>query len=207
MDALTQYTHWDEDEIELTTLRKIAYAKELYDAQVRETEKAEYIKKVLLQDYVNQIRQHMSRYDYFGEHIRKAQKEVGERLKKDRPHLETIKRFLMDDFLNNDKTFKLVKIISGGYEGYYWRFEFTGYGKTIYIEVPVMARLTPENVHHANYGMFAFGVYESEYCYHMVKGTYEMKELAATIKEWVERERKKGSVEKRKSNEDLGVEE
>jgi hypothetical protein len=57
-----------------------------------------------------------------------------------------------------------------------------------------MARLTPENVEYAHYGMFAFGVYESDSCSTMLKGTYEMKELAATIKEWVERECKKVSV-------------
>lgn len=187
MEAYERYSIWDEDEIETKTLRKIAYARELYDAQVKEAEKAEYIRQVLLQDYVNQIKEHRSRYDYMNI-ISEAQKEVGKRLKKDRPHYETIKTFLLEDFLNNDKNFKLVKIISGGYEGYYWRFEFTGYGKTIYIEIPVMGRLTPDNIAYAHYGMFAFGVYENNCCYRMLKGTYEMKELAAFIKEYVERE-------------------
>lgn len=190
MEAMTQHTYWDEDEYESSILKKIAYARELYEAQVKEAEKAEYIKKALLQDYVDKIKEHGSRYDYI-DIFSKAQKEVGEKLKKNRPHYETVKRFLMEDFLNNDKTFKLTKIISGGYEGYYWRFEFTGYGKTIYIEIPRMNRLTPENIAYANYGMFTFGVYDSVHCYRMIKGTYEMKEIAATIKEWVERECKK----------------
>ena len=93
----------------------------------------------------------------------------------------------MEDFLNNDKNFKLTKIISGGYEGYYWRFEFAAYGKTVYIEIPVMSRLTPENIEYAHYGMFVFGVYESNCCYRLLKGTYEMKELAAFIKEYFEK--------------------
>lgn len=185
MEAYERYSFWGEDEYESAILRKIAYARELYEAQVKKAEKEEYIKNVLLEDYVNQIREHRSRYDYV-DIIGMAQKEVGKRLKKDRPHLETLKRFLMEDFLNNDKNFKLTKIISGGYEGYYWRFEFTAYGKTVYIEIPVMSRLTKDNIEYAHYGMFAFGVYESEHCSRMLKGTYEMKELAGFIKDWVD---------------------
>lgn len=196
---MTRYWDGIEDEYESMTLKKIAYARELYDAQVKEAEKAEYIKKVLLQDYVDQIKEHKSRYDVI-DIFSKAQEEAGERLKKNRPHYETLKRFLMEDFLNNDKNFKLVKLISGGYEGYYWRFEFTAYGQTVYIEIPRVNRITVDNVHYANYGMFGFGVYENDCCYRMIKGTYEMKELAATIKEWVERECKKGSSETRVGN-------
>lgn len=185
MEAYTHYSPWDEEEYESKILRKIAYARELYYAQVKKAEKEEYIKNVLLEDYVNHVREHISRYDLLNI-IGAAQKEIDKRLKKERPHLETVKRFLMEDFLNNDKNFKLTKIISGGYEGYYWRFEFTAYGKTVYIEIPVMNRLTKDNIVHANYGMFAFGVYESDHCYRMLKGTYEMKELAAFIKDWVD---------------------
>ena len=193
MEPMTYHSAWGKDEYESSILKKIAYARELYEVQVKEAERAEYIKNVMLQDYVNQIKEHRSHYDLI-DIFSKAQKEVGEKLKKNRPHYESLKRFLMEDFLNRDKNFKLVNLISGGYEGYYWRFELTGYGKTIYIDVPIMARLTPKNVEYAHYGMFAFGVYESDSCYTMLKGTYEMKELAATIKEWVERECEKGSV-------------
>ena len=185
METWSYYGPGSEYEYEQNTLRKIAYARELYDAQVKKAEKEEYIKNVLLEDYVNQIKERRSRYDVLNIYS-KAQDEIGKRLKKDRPNYETIKRFLMEDFLNNDKNFKLTKITSGGYEGYYWRFEFDAYGKTVYIEIPVMSRLTPKNVEYANYGMFAFGVYENDYCYRMLKGTYEMKELAGFIKDWVE---------------------
>ena len=174
---------WDEEEYEAATMKNITYAKALYEAQVQKVKKEEYIKKLLLEDYVDHIRQHKSRYDYvniFG----KAQDEVGKRLKKDRPHYETVKQFLMDDFLNNDKTFKLIKIISGGYEGYYWRFEFTGYGKTSFIEIPVMSRLTSDNIEYANHGMFVFGVYDSESCYRVLKKSYSIKEISEFIKDY-----------------------
>lgn len=192
MEAYNYYSIWDEDGYESRTLRKIAYARELYDAQVKKAEKEEYVKDLLLQDYVNQIKEHVSRYDLLSI-IGKAQEEIGKRLKKERPHLETVKMFLMEDFLNDDKNFKLTKIIQGGYEGYYWRFEFDAYGKTVYIEIPMMSRLTKDNIEYAHYGMFTFGVYESDHCSRMLKGTYRIKELAATIKEWAEKEKEKES--------------
>lgn len=183
MNALTQYTFWDEDELEKATLKRIEYAKTLYEAQVQKVKKEEYIKNVLLQDYVNQIKEHRSRYDLINI-FSKAQDEIGKRLKKDRPHYETIKRLLMEDFLNNDKTFKLVSIVCGGYEGYYWRFEFTGYGKTSFIEIPMMSRIAPDNVEYANYGMFVFGVYDSDSCYRSLIRSYSIKDISEFIKEY-----------------------
>lgn len=169
-----------------TTLEKIAYAKNVYECQVIKAEREEYIKNALLQNYVDQIREWKCRYDMATNIIAKAQGEVGERLKKDRPNLETVKRWLMEDFLNNDKSFKLEHIISGGYEGYYWRFEFSRNGKGCYIEIPVKNRLTPKNVEYAHYGMFVFGIKESEHYWRMLKGTYEMQELAGVIKDWAD---------------------
>lgn len=174
---------YSDADLESITLTKIGYAKSLYDAQIHKVKKEEYIKDLLLEDYVNQIKEHESRYDHINI-IGKAQDEVGKRLKKERPHFEIIKGFLMEDFLNNDKTFKLVKIISGGYEGYYWRFEFTGYGKTSYIEIPVMSRITSKNVAYAHYGRFAFGVYDSEHCYRLLKTSYSMQEISEFIRDY-----------------------
>ena len=170
------------------TLEKIDYAKSLYEAQIKKAEKEEYIKNLLLEDYVNQIRQYFTRYDVvdiFG----KAQKEIGKRLKKERPHLETIKRFVMDDFLSNDKNFKLQKIVSCGYENYAWKIEFEAYRKTVYIEIPVKKHLTCENVHLANDGMFAFGVYESEYYLQTLKRSYDIKTMSDYIREWAIKEK------------------
>lgn len=165
------------------TLEKIDYAKSLYEEQIKKAEKEEYIKNLLLEDYVNQIKQYFTRYDVidiFG----KAQKEVGKKLKKERPHLETIKQFIMDDFLSNDKNFKLQKIVSCGYEGYAWQIEFTAYGKTVLIEIPVKKRLTAENVHYANDGMFVFGVYESEHYIRILKKCYGIEAMSDYIREW-----------------------
>ncbi len=165
-------------------LEKIDYAKWLHEEQVKRVEKEEYIKALLLEDYINQIRQYITRYD-FVDIFPCAQKEVGKKLKKERPHLETIKTFILEDFFSNDKTFKLQKIVSCGYEGYAWKIEFAGYGKTVFIEIPVKKHLTPENVHYAHDGMFAFGVYECEYYMTVLKKSYDIKAMADYIKEWV----------------------
>ena len=168
-----------------TTLEKIAYAKNLYEAQVMKAEREAYIKDVLLENYVDKVKSHLSRYDLIDIYSQ-AQEEIGKKLKKDRPHFETIKSFLMEDFLNNDKSFKLEKIISCGYENYAWQFEFKRNGKVCYIKVPYMRNLTAEHLEHANYGMYTFGIQESEHFWRMLKGTYEMQELAGFIKDWAE---------------------
>ena len=170
-----------------TTLEKIAYAKQLYDAQVVKAEREEYIRDVLLQNYVDKVKDHMTKYDALrNELFSKAQAEIGARLKKDRPNLEHLKGFLMRDFLNNDKSFKLEKIISCGYENYCWRFEFRRNGTRCYIEIPIKRNLTTKNLEYAHYGMFVFGTIENDYIYQTFKGTYEMQELAGFIKDWTE---------------------
>ena len=89
--------------------------------------------------------------------------------------------------MNNDKKFKLKKIISYGYEGYAWRFVFEGYGKTIDITVPYMRNITTENVKYAHYGMFTFSVQEAEHVWKMLKGSYEMSEIAQIVKDYVKK--------------------
>lgn len=165
-------------------LEKIRYAKELYDEQVEKVKKEQYILGALHQDVVDRVRERKSRYDYL-EIYRKAQEEIGNRYKKDRRHFETVQSFLREDFLNNDKKFKLKKIISCGFEDYAWRFEFEGYGKTIDISVPYMRNITTKNVQYAHYGMFTFSVEETEHVWKMLKGSYEMSEIAQTIKDYV----------------------
>ena len=165
-------------------LENIRYAKSLYDYQVEKVKKEQYILNALHQDVVDKIRERRSRYDYI-DIYRKAQEETGNRYKKDRYHFETVQSFLREDFLDNDKNFKLKKIISCGFEDYAWRFEFEGYGKTIDICVPYMRNITTKNVQYAHYGMFTFSVEGSPHYWEMLKGSYEMSEIAQTIKDYV----------------------
>lgn len=167
------------------TLLAIGYSKSLYDAQVTKVRNEEYIKDLLLEDYVRKIRAHQSRYDFIGNIFVKAQKEVNKKLKKERPNLETIKSFISEDFLDNDKKFKIHKIIACGLEDYAWRVELTGYGKTIFVEIPMVRNINVKNVEYAHHGQFAFGECESEYCYSVLKYSYEIKVIAKFIEEYL----------------------
>ena len=102
-----------EENPENQAITRIEYAKRLLDEQEEVVKKEEYVKNLLKEDYVNTVRSFKTRYDYV-EIFKDAHLQLGEKLKKERPQLETLKHFVMEDFLNNDKTFKLTNIISLG---------------------------------------------------------------------------------------------
>lgn len=181
------------DDTEKKQLEEIGYSKKLYEEQVERVKREERVRNLLHLDYIRSIRGYQTRYDYLTEIFPKAQKQVGEKLKKDRPDYETVKHFIVDDFFNKDKTFKLTKIVSCGWESYGWQFEFTGYGKVCTIEIPVKSRLTPKNLEYMHYGMFSFAVQEdSEHYWNVLKTGYEIEEMAKFIKEYFELKDKEG---------------
>lgn len=174
------YDYMEEDPI-----AKIEYSKGLYNEQVHKVEKEEYIKNLLLADYVKQIKSHRSRYDLI-DIFPDAQKQIGKRLKRERQQLEVLESFIREDFFGYNNSFKIVRIMSGGYEGYYWSVELSGYGQTVVIEIPVMKHINTENFHHAHDGMFAFGIRESEYSMSIKKKSYKIEEIAEYIKSYFE---------------------
>lgn len=171
-----------EDEMQRKCLDEIEYAKNLYEAQVDKVEREEYIRDLLRRDYVAKIRNNRSRYDYI-RIFRTAQKQVGEKLKKNRTELETLKSFILNDFLDNDKKFKLTSITSCGFEDYGWEIDFTGYGKTIKIYIPIMANLDTDNIEDARFGKFVFSVKTSEHSWSVLKKSYKIKDISEFIKE------------------------
>jgi hypothetical protein len=161
----------------------IEKAASAYLVQVEKVKHETYVKDALLTNYVQKINSHVSRYDLCNV-IALAQKEIGARLKKDRPNFETLKRWLLEDFLNGDKTFKITKILQCGYGGYAWKIELTGYDTDAYLEIPAVNHIDVENVGYANYGQFAFGVYKSKDYMTTLKQSYDMKVIAEFIKEY-----------------------
>lgn len=170
---------------EKKTMNSIEYSKNLYDAQKKKVEQEKYIEKLLFADYVSNVKANKSRYDYVNI-FHDAQSEVGKKLKKERTHLETIKSFMMEDFLNNDKNFKLIEIVSGGWEGYYWSVHFEGYGKVFYIEIPIMEHINVGNFEYANCGKFAFAIRESEHGWNILKTSYKIEDIAQFVREYFE---------------------
>ena len=173
------------DFMEEDPIAKIEYSKALYNDQVHKVEKDEYVKNLLFSDYVSKVRSHRSRYDLI-DIFPDAQKQIGKRLKKERQQLEVLERFIREDFFNRNNSFKIVRIMSGGYEGYYWRVELSGYGQTVVIEIPAMKHINTENFHHANYGMFVFGIKDSEYSVSIKKTSYKIEDIAEYIKSYFE---------------------
>ena len=164
-------------------LESIEYSKNLYDAQKKKVSQEKYIENLLFADYVSKVKANKSQYDYV-DMFQEAQKEVGKKLKKEREHLEIVKSFVVKDFLNNDKNFKLTEIMSGGWESYYWSVHFEGYGKAFYIQIPMMKNITTSNFEYANCGKFAFAIKESDSWWSVLKTSYKIEDIAQCVMEY-----------------------
>jgi signal transduction histidine kinase len=172
------------DSREENLVEEIEYVKSMYDTQALKVKQEEYVKNLMFADYVQRVKSNKSRYDYLGSVLKAAQEQIGKKKKKEREQLSTIESFMRDDFLNNDNSFKITKIIIGGYEGYYWSVEFEGRGQTFSITIPVMDNINTKNIQYAYDGMFAFSVKESDSWWTLKKKSYKIKELAEYIKSY-----------------------
>lgn len=176
------YDYMEEDPI-----AKIEYAKGLYNDQVHKVEKEEYIKNLLLADYVSKVKMNKSRYDYVGDNLFKdAGSQIGNKKKKERERLAILESFIQEDFFNGNNNFKIAHITSGGYESYYWGVEFEGYGQAVVISIPMMSNINVKNFEHAYKGMFVFSVKESQYCQSVKKKSYKIEDVAEYIKSYFE---------------------
>lgn len=175
---------WDYyDNREEKEIQDIEYVKNLYNLQAAKTKNEKYIEELLLRDYVRTIKKHTSRYDYITLY-RDAQKELKEKSKKKCQNLETLKHFIMEDFLNNDDNFKLTNIMEYGLNGYAWNFEFEGYGVKFEITIPMVNKLTTENISYAGEGKFAFALRKEEHVLSVLKTSYKIEDIAEFIKEY-----------------------
>lgn len=173
---------WSLEAEECNVIKKIEYVKSLYDLQREKVENEQYIENLLLKDYVRQIRQNISRYDYVD--FNSAQKEVGEKVKSKRKNVECLQNLMRSDFLNDDDNFKLTHIMSCGYDNYAWAIEFEGYGKFFRIDIPIMKNLTPKNIDYASNGMFTFMIKDSKSSWSVLKRSYKIKDIADYIKNY-----------------------
>lgn len=162
----------------------IEYVRGMYEAQVHKVEQEKYMKDLLFADFVKKVRKNRSRYDLMENIFKEAQSQIGKKKKKEREQLVALEEFIRDDFLNDNTNFKITRIISGGYESYYWDVEFDGYGQTIRITIPNMNNIGIDNIKHAHDGKFAFSVKESECCWSIKKMSYKIKDIADCIKEY-----------------------
>ena len=162
----------------------IEYVRGMYEAQVHKVEQEEYIKNLLFADFVKKVKKNISRYDLMENIFKEAQSQIDKKKKKERERLLVLEEFMQDDFFDSNSCFKITRIISGGYESYYWDVEFNGYGQTIRITIPNMKNIGIDNIKHAHDGKFAFAIKESECCWSVKKMSYKIEDVAECIKEY-----------------------
>lgn len=162
----------------------IEYVRGMYEAQVHKVEQEEYMKNLLFADFVKKVKKNISRYDLMENIFKEAQSQIDKKKKKERERLLVLEEFMQDDFFDSNSCFKITRIVSGGYESYYWDVEFDGYGQTIRITIPNMKHIGIDNIKHAHDGKFAFAIKESECCWSVLKTSYKIKDVAECIKEY-----------------------
>lgn len=175
---------WSLEAEEYNVIKKIEYAKSLYDLQNVKVKNEQYIENLLLEDYVRQIRQNISRYDYVD--FNSAQKEVIEKAKSKRKNIEFLRSLMLSDFLNDDDSFKITHIMNCGYENYAWAIEFEGCNVTFRIDIPIVKNLTTKNINYASNGMFTFMVKDGKSSWNVLKRSYKIKDISDYIKNYFE---------------------
>ena len=114
--------------------------------------------------------------DYIENVFQEAPSQIGKKKKKEREQLSILEEFLREDFFDGNTGFKITKIISGGYEGYYWNVEI--------IIMPNMNNINTKNFEHAYDGMFVFGVKEDKYAWVVNEKSYKIEDIAKYIREY-----------------------
>lgn len=168
----------------LSTLEKIEYSKTLYQHQKAKVQQEQDIEYLLLNDYVDMVKNNCSRYDFLDSIFDKAQKEVDKKYKKERQNIEALIGFISEDFFNNKKV-KIKNIIAGGFENYYWRVEVELEGKGFAICIPVMKNISVSNFKYANDGKFTLMLKERDSVFSVLISSYEIKDIAKFMENYL----------------------
>ena len=137
-------------------LLSIGYTSKMLEAQKQKTQDSLYLENLLYEELVSLVKSHYSRFDYLNmnEVVSQAIEEKDKPKKSERPNFEMLKDFLLEDFLDNDKKFKLVEIHCIGLPAYAYGFEVKGYDKTFQITIPYMKNIDSVNFEYANEGQY-----------------------------------------------------
>ena len=175
--------NFNDYKLQKNPIAEIVYVKKMYEEQLEKVNKETYVKNLMYADYVAKVKNNRSRYDMFNNLFTDAQKQINKKKKSERKELALLEELVREDFLNDDKNFKLVNIISGGYEGY-WSIEFEFYDQKFYISIPRMDSINVNNFAYAHDGKFCFYVQESEHSWFCKGSSYRTEDVAKCIKEY-----------------------
>ena len=120
-------------------------------------EEAKYLEKLIFSDYINTIRSSKTIWDYYRPTIEKAREEIDKKKKKERENISFLERAIKATFFKNiDCNIRISRIVSGGYEGYYWDLAFSVRDVEYIIQIPMRQALTVNNFEYAHKGKFVF---------------------------------------------------
>lgn len=165
-------------------LENIKYIKGLYEVQSYNVKKEQHIENLLKEDYLRAIKSYKTRYDLLDNMFAKAQAQMNNKYKKDRPQFETLKELIMKDFFDNDKNFKITNIIQCGYDGYGYNVYCCGYNKDIMITFPVKDKLTISNMEYAHDGQISVAKRTSEHSWETMCSSYIVEDVAEAIRDY-----------------------
>lgn len=163
-------------------------AKKMWENQKLKVEQEKYIEKLIFSDFVNSVRNLPSRYAFSEKFFADAHKEIGKKLKKDRPNLDLLNGMIVCDFFNEDRKFKITGIIACGMDTYGYDIVLKGYGKEVCIFIPRYRNITEKNIEFAKDGKYAFGVMDEGKSWSRTTLIldYDTEKIAQFIKEYFE---------------------
>jgi hypothetical protein len=178
----------DEYKVDKKNINCIAKAKERWEAQCEAVKDAQYLEKLIFDDLISTIRSYRLRYDFLDDIINKAIAQQKEQKKRDRKDFHTIESMIIDDFFNNDKRFKLIDIITGGWEGCYhvFNFSFKAEKEPVFysIQIPVKSKLNAKNIEWSAFGKLQFSIKESEHCHRVEYQSYDIASMSKYINDY-----------------------
>jgi hypothetical protein len=182
---------WGEAENEdFATVEKIANIKSRWKRAKDDVKDAQYIERLIAQDYIKTIRSFKTIWDYRLPSLEKAISEVNNKKKKERENISYVEKSIKDDFFNDfpELEIKIKQIITCGYEACARQLCFDIYGVTHIIQIPNRGSLTFENLSHAHEGRFVFLKQTSQHCTKVLLEDWTVEGLAEKIKEYINEE-------------------
>lgn len=155
-----------------------------YEKYKQELEDVKRVCELLYTDYVRNAKSYKSIYSVMAESMRKSRFQIHEKLKKDRPDFEQIKGMIEKDFFNGDKI-KIVNILSGGYESYYYQFDCKYKGYIFEIVIPNTYEINTDNFDYAYRNQFVVRVAQSDSYSSVIKMSYSIEDIASAIKNYI----------------------
>lgn len=107
--------------------------------------------------------------------------------KADRPMYEAVKDILIENFFEKcaRQCVKLKQITHGGYDGYYYSFEFMVYSYYLSLRIPSNGNITKKNLGNCSYGQYAL-YHDDNGILKCLKKSYDVKEIADAVDKFLD---------------------